>query len=31
MTLFKNFTGGDPDIMPLLKRRGLDHADPGPH
>ena len=24
MTLFKNFTGGEPDITPLLKRRGLD-------
>ncbi len=24
MTLFKNFTGGDPDLAPLLKRRGLD-------
>jgi peptidyl-dipeptidase Dcp len=22
--LFRNFTGGDPDIAPLLKRRGLD-------
>jgi peptidyl-dipeptidase Dcp len=26
MTLFKNFTGGAPDITPLLKRRGLDAA-----
>ncbi len=24
MTLFRRFTGGDPDIGPLLKRRGLD-------
>ncbi len=24
MTLFRNFTGGDPHIEPLLKRRGLD-------
>ena len=24
LTLFRNFTGGDPDIAPLLKRRGLD-------
>ena len=24
MTLFRNFTGGEPDITPLLKRRGLD-------
>ncbi len=24
LTLFKNFTGGEPDITPLLKRRGLD-------
>jgi peptidyl-dipeptidase Dcp len=27
--LFRNFTGGDPDIGPLLKRRGLD-APPAP-
>lgn len=26
MALFKNFTGGEPDITPLLKRRGLDAA-----
>lgn len=26
MTLFRNFTGGDPDVAPLLKRRGLDKA-----
>ena len=26
MTLFRNFTGGEPDITPLLKRRGLDAA-----
>ena len=26
MVLFRNFTGGDPDIGPLLKRRGLDQA-----
>lgn len=24
MTLFRNFTGGDPDVAPLLKRRGLE-------
>jgi peptidyl-dipeptidase Dcp len=24
MTLFRDFTGGDPYIAPLLKRRGLD-------
>jgi peptidyl-dipeptidase Dcp len=24
MTLFRNFTGGDPYLAPLLKRRGLD-------
>ena len=24
MVLFRNFTGGDPDITPLLKRRGLE-------
>jgi len=24
LTLFRNFTGGDPDIGPLLKRRGLE-------
>ena len=29
MTLFKNFTGGAPDITPLLKRRGLDNSAPG--
>jgi len=23
MELFKNFYGGDPDIQPLLERRGL--------
>lgn len=28
MKLFRNFTGGDPDVAPLLKRRGLDKADP---
>ena len=28
MTLFRNFTGGDPDIAPLLKRRGLDKTAP---
>ena len=27
LTLFRNFTGGEPDIAPLLKRRGL--ATPG--
>jgi peptidyl-dipeptidase Dcp len=26
LSLFKNFTGRDPYIEPLLKRRGLDHA-----
>jgi len=29
MTLFKNFTGGEPDITPLLKRRGLDTSAQG--
>jgi len=29
LSLFKNFTGRDPYIEPLLKRRGLDRA-PGP-
>jgi peptidyl-dipeptidase Dcp len=24
MQMFRNFTGGDPDIKPLLKRRGLE-------
>ena len=24
MNLFRNFTGGEPDIKPLLERRGLD-------
>ncbi len=28
MILFRNFTGGEPDIAPLLKRRGLDQAPP---
>ncbi len=28
MTLFRNFTGGEPDIGPLLKRRGLDTPTP---
>ncbi len=28
LTLFRNFTGGDPDIAPLLKRRGLDVPPP---
>jgi peptidyl-dipeptidase Dcp len=28
MTLFRNFTGGEPDIGPLLKRRGLDAPTP---
>jgi len=28
MTLFRNFTGGDPDVGPLLKRRGLDKTAP---
>jgi peptidyl-dipeptidase Dcp len=26
LTLFRNFTGGDPYVGPLLKRRGLDQA-----
>ena len=26
MVLFRNFTGGEPTIEPLLKRRGLDAA-----
>ena len=25
MSLFRDFTGGEPDIKPLIKRRGLDH------
>jgi peptidyl-dipeptidase Dcp len=28
LKLFRNFTGGDPDVTPLLKRRGLDKAAP---
>lgn len=28
LTLFRTFTGGDPDVGPLLKRRGLDTAAP---
>jgi peptidyl-dipeptidase Dcp len=28
MKLFRNFTGGDPDVAPLLKRRGLDKTAP---
>ncbi|MEP7078547.1 MAG: M3 family metallopeptidase [Chthoniobacterales bacterium] len=28
MSLFRNFTGGEPYIAPLLKRRGLDQAAP---
>lgn len=28
MTLFRNFTGGEPDIAPLLKRRGLEKPVP---
>ncbi len=28
LELFRNFTGGTPDIKPLLKRRGLDQAAP---
>src|SRR3954468_20318581 len=28
MTLFKNFTGADPDVTPLLKRRGLTKTAP---
>lgn len=28
MVLFKNFTGGDPDVTPLLKRRGLTKTAP---
>jgi len=28
MKLFKNFTGGDPDVAPLLKRRGLTKTAP---
>jgi peptidyl-dipeptidase Dcp len=28
MVLFRNFTGGEPDIAPLLTRRGLDQAPP---
>src|SRR5205809_1827345 len=29
LKLFKNFTGGDPDVTPLLKRRGLTKTAPG--
>ena len=29
MTLFKNFTGGEPSIEPLLARRGLNASAPG--
>jgi peptidyl-dipeptidase Dcp len=28
LKLFRNFTGGDPDVGPLLKRRGLDKTAP---
>jgi peptidyl-dipeptidase Dcp len=28
LKLFHNFTGGDPDVAPLLKRRGLDKTAP---
>jgi len=28
LKLFRNFTGGDPDVAPLLKRRGLDKSAP---
>jgi len=28
LKLFRNFTGGDPDVAPLLKRRGLDKTAP---
>ena len=28
LKLFRNFTGGDPDVGPLLKRRGLDKVAP---
>jgi len=28
LKLFKNFTGGDPDVTPLLKRRGLTKTAP---
>ena len=28
LKLFRNFTGGDPDVGPLLKRRGLDKSIP---
>ena len=27
LSLFRNFTGADPDIEPLLKRRGLDQSE----
>ncbi len=30
LKLFRNFTGGDPDVAPLLKRRGLDKTAPAP-
>jgi peptidyl-dipeptidase Dcp len=28
LNLFRNFTGGEPYIAPLLKRRGLDQGAP---
>jgi hypothetical protein len=28
LKLFRNFTGGDPDVGQLLKRRGLDKTAP---
>ena len=29
MKLFRDFAGADPDVRPLLKRRGLDKTAPG--
>jgi peptidyl-dipeptidase Dcp len=29
LTLFRNFTGANPDVAPLLKRRGLTKTAPG--